>query len=84
MRVMIAPRPNVHDKLEALTGDYRRLRQEEITSEIVALSAGSIGADPPSNNRARATGTVPPVASDTPTPSWTSLPRNTMQRARIR
>ncbi|SOE96668.1 F-type H+-transporting ATPase subunit gamma [Burkholderia sp. D7] len=44
MRAMIAARTNVHDKLEALTGDYRRLRQEEITSEIVELSAGSVQA----------------------------------------
>jgi F-type H+-transporting ATPase subunit gamma len=48
MRAMIAARTNVHDKLEALTGDYRRLRQEEITSEIVELSAGSIAAGRPS------------------------------------
>src|SRR5471030_344210 len=48
MRAMIAARTNVHDKLEALTGDFRRLRQEEITSEIVELSAGSIAADRPS------------------------------------
>jgi F-type H+-transporting ATPase subunit gamma len=48
MRAMIAARTNVHDKLEALTGDYRRLRQEEITSEIVELSAGSISAGRPS------------------------------------
>lgn len=48
MRAMIAARTNVHDKLEALTGDYRRLRQEEITSEIVELSAGSIAAGSPS------------------------------------
>ena len=44
MRAMIAARTNVHDKLEALTADYRRLRQEEITSEIVELSAGSVAA----------------------------------------
>jgi F-type H+-transporting ATPase subunit gamma len=44
MRTMIAARTNVHDKLEALTGDFRRLRQEEITSEIVELSAGSVAA----------------------------------------
>jgi F-type H+-transporting ATPase subunit gamma len=44
MRAMIAARTNVHDKLEALTGDFRRLRQEEITSEIVELSAGSVQA----------------------------------------
>src|SRR5471030_2514543 len=48
MRAMIAARTNVHDKLEALTGDFRRLRQEEITSEIVELSAGSIAAGGPS------------------------------------
>lgn len=48
MRAMIAARENVHDKLEALTGDFRRLRQEEITSEIVELSAGSIVAGRPS------------------------------------
>jgi F-type H+-transporting ATPase subunit gamma len=44
MRAMIAARTNVHDKLDALTGDFRRLRQEEITSEIVELSAGSVAA----------------------------------------
>jgi F-type H+-transporting ATPase subunit gamma len=48
MRAMIAARTNVHDKLEALTGDFRRLRQEEITSEIVELSAGSVAAGRPS------------------------------------
>lgn len=48
MRAMIAARENVHDKLDALTGDFRRLRQEEITSEIVELSAGSIAAGRPS------------------------------------
>ncbi|MFP3504811.1 F0F1 ATP synthase subunit gamma [Burkholderia sp. SIMBA_062] len=41
MRAMIAARANVHDTLEQLTGDFRRLRQEEITAEIVELSAGS-------------------------------------------
>jgi F-type H+-transporting ATPase subunit gamma len=44
MRAMIAARTNVHDRLTALTGDFRRLRQEEITSEIVELSAGSVAA----------------------------------------
>lgn len=44
MRAMIAARTNVHDTLTALTGDFRRLRQEEITSEIVELSAGSVAA----------------------------------------
>jgi len=48
MRAMLAARTNVHDKLDALTGEFRRLRQEEITSEIVELSAGSIAAGRPS------------------------------------
>jgi F-type H+-transporting ATPase subunit gamma len=37
-----------------LTGDFRRLRQQEITSEIVELSAGSIAAGRlPKNPRPR-------------------------------
>jgi F-type H+-transporting ATPase subunit gamma len=65
MRAMIAARTNVHDKLDALTGEFRRLRQEEITSEIVELSAGSIAAGTPSNKphpepaRHRGHGSVP-------------------------
>ncbi|MFP3182434.1 MAG: FoF1 ATP synthase subunit gamma [Paraburkholderia sp.] len=46
MRAMIAARTNVHDTLDQLTGDFRRLRQEEITAEIVELSAGSSAAQP--------------------------------------
>jgi F-type H+-transporting ATPase subunit gamma len=42
MRAMIAARVNVHDKLDQLIGDSRRLRQEEITAEIVELSSGSL------------------------------------------
>jgi len=54
MRAMIAARTNVHDRLETLTGDFRRLRQQEITSEIVELSAGSIAAGRlPKNPRPR-------------------------------
>ncbi|MFT4065937.1 F0F1 ATP synthase subunit gamma [Paraburkholderia sp.] len=45
MRAMIAARTNVHDTLDQLTGDFRRLRQEEITAEIVELSAGSPAVD---------------------------------------
>ncbi|MBN3848814.1 hypothetical protein G3N58_18565 [Paraburkholderia sp. Ac-20342] len=41
MRAMVAARTNVLDTLDQLTGDFRRLRQEEITAEIVELSAGS-------------------------------------------
>jgi len=44
MRAMIAARVNVHDKLDQLIGDSRRLRQEEITAEIVELSSGSLAA----------------------------------------
>ncbi|CAN7725543.1 F0F1 ATP synthase subunit gamma [Caballeronia sp. LjRoot29] len=61
MRAMIAARTNVHDKLDALTGDYRRLRQEEITSEIVELSAGSVAAGRPSKRpRPRTVPDTPP------------------------
>ena len=44
MRAMIAARSNVAHKLEELVGSFRRLRQEEITGEIIELSAGSISA----------------------------------------
>ena len=42
MQAMIAARANVHDKLDQLIGDSRRLRQEEITAEIVELSSGEL------------------------------------------
>jgi F-type H+-transporting ATPase subunit gamma len=44
MRAMIAARSNVSHKLDELVGTFRRLRQEEITGEIIELSAGSITA----------------------------------------
>jgi F-type H+-transporting ATPase subunit gamma len=44
MRAMIAARSNVARKLEELVSSFRRLRQEEITGEIIELSAGSISA----------------------------------------
>jgi F-type H+-transporting ATPase subunit gamma len=44
MRAMIAARSNVTRKLDELVGSFRRLRQEEITGEIIELSAGSISA----------------------------------------
>ena len=44
MRAMIAARGNVVGKLDELVGSFRRLRQEEITGEIIELSAGSISA----------------------------------------
>jgi ATP synthase len=44
MRAMIAARSNVARKLDELVGSFRRLRQEEITGEIIELSAGIISA----------------------------------------
>ena len=46
MAAMIAARSNVVRKLDELVANFRRLRQEEITGEIVELSAGSISAAP--------------------------------------
>src|SRR5260370_38999176 len=40
MEAMIAARTNVSRKLDELIGSFRRLRQEEITGEIIELSAG--------------------------------------------
>lgn len=39
---MIAARSNVQSTLQTLTGDYQRLRQDGITSEIVELCAANI------------------------------------------
>ena len=41
MQAMIAARTNVERKLTELVGSYRTLRQEEITAEIIELSAGA-------------------------------------------
>lgn len=41
MRAMIAARGNVEQRLDTLTADARRLRQETITSEITELAASS-------------------------------------------
>jgi F-type H+-transporting ATPase subunit gamma len=41
MRAMIAARDNVDEKLEELAADFRHLRQEEITNEIIELAAGA-------------------------------------------
>ena len=49
MRAMIAARSNVSRKLDELVGSFRRLRQEEITGEIIELSGGSISAAPSVN-----------------------------------
>ena len=42
MMAMIAARNNVARKLDELVANFRRLRQEEITGEIIELSAGSM------------------------------------------
>jgi F-type H+-transporting ATPase subunit gamma len=57
MRAMIAARSNVSRKLDELVGSFRRLRQEEITGEIIELCSGSIAAAAsikPKRNRAAA------------------------------
>ncbi|RDU99366.1 F0F1 ATP synthase subunit gamma [Trinickia dinghuensis] len=41
IQAMLAARSNVQERLELLVGQYRQLRQEEITSEIVELTAGA-------------------------------------------
>jgi F-type H+-transporting ATPase subunit gamma len=46
MQAMIAARSNVARTLDELVGTFRRLRQEEITGEIIELSAGSLSAAP--------------------------------------
>jgi len=51
MRAMISARNNVAHKLDELVGSFRRLRQEEITSEIIELSAGSISAADPAKRK---------------------------------
>jgi F-type H+-transporting ATPase subunit gamma len=46
MRAMIAARSNIARKLDELVGSFRRLRQDEITDEIIELSAGATSAEP--------------------------------------
>jgi F-type H+-transporting ATPase subunit gamma len=47
MRAMIAARSNVARKLEELVASFRRQRQDEITDEIIELSAGATSAENP-------------------------------------
>ncbi len=47
MQAMIAARTNVGRKLDELVGNYRTLRQEEITAEIIELSAGVASGERP-------------------------------------
>jgi F-type H+-transporting ATPase subunit gamma len=47
VRAMIAARSNVKKKLEALLQRYRRVRQDETTSDILELSAGAASATKP-------------------------------------
>jgi F-type H+-transporting ATPase subunit gamma len=44
VRAMIAARSNVRTKLDELSGRYRRVRQDEITSDILELAAGAASA----------------------------------------
>jgi hypothetical protein len=44
MEAMIAARSNVVRKLDELVASFRRLRQEEITREIIELLVGSVSA----------------------------------------
>ncbi|HVP99870.1 MAG TPA: F0F1 ATP synthase subunit gamma, partial [Roseiarcus sp.] len=53
MLAMIAARSNVARKLDELVGSYRRLRQDEITDEIIELSAGAACAEPPVGRKPR-------------------------------
>jgi F-type H+-transporting ATPase subunit gamma len=53
MRAMIAARANVHDTLEKLIAESRRLRQDEITSEIVELSSVTLAAVPHATPRGK-------------------------------
>lgn len=50
MRAMIAARRNIDDTAQALTQTFQRLRQEQITAEIVELS--SVGGGAPTSTRA--------------------------------
>ena len=56
MTAMIAARSNVAKKLDELVASFRRLRQEEITGEIIELSAGSLSAAVPIKRRRAAMG----------------------------
>ena len=69
MRAMIAARSNVSRKLDELVGSFRRLRQEEITGEIIELCGGTITASdtakrkPERNSCTRDEGMRDPVSS---------------------
>lgn len=53
MEAMTAARRQVDDKLKLLRADERRVRQEEITDEIIELSSGQIAAQQQSLRRSR-------------------------------
>lgn len=42
LSVMVAARQNVDEKLTDLSGEERRLRQEDITNEVIELAAGRV------------------------------------------
>jgi F-type H+-transporting ATPase subunit gamma len=45
MQAMVAARQSVSRRLDELTASSRRLRQEQITEEVVELAAGTIASD---------------------------------------
>ena len=53
MEAMIAARSNVVRKLDELVASFRRLRQEEITGEIIELLVGSVSAAASINRKKR-------------------------------
>ena len=42
MRAMVAAKDNVSESLQAMIGEARRLRQEDITQEITELATSSL------------------------------------------
>jgi F-type H+-transporting ATPase subunit gamma len=63
MRAMISARSNVARKLDELVGSYRRLRQDEITDEIIEVSVGATSAEQRSRlKRATTAGNMAPTA----------------------
>jgi len=52
LSVMMAARQNIADTLEELTGIVRRLRQEQITTELIELATGAEALHTPTGTRA--------------------------------
>jgi F-type H+-transporting ATPase subunit gamma len=67
MRAMISARSNVSRKLDELVGSYRRLRQDEITDEIIEVSVGATSAEQRPRSKRVARTTVGQIAPTAPT-----------------